>query len=45
VATAVKTDGGYRAVSVTPTLKGGAPVADVTLMKGAEVKKVTEKLN
>jgi hypothetical protein len=45
VANAVKANSGYRAVSVTPSLKGGAPVADVTLMKGAEVKKVTEKLN
>jgi hypothetical protein len=45
VASAVKANSGYRAVSVTPTLKGGAPVADITLMKGAEVKKVTEKLN
>ena len=42
---AAKANSGYRAVSVTPTLKGGKPVAEVTLMKGAEVKKVTEKLD
>lgn len=45
VTNAVKANSGYRAISVTPTLKGGAPVADVTLMKGAQVSKVTEKLN
>jgi hypothetical protein len=45
VANAVKANGGYRAVSVTPLLKDGAPVADITLMKGAEVKTATEKLN
>jgi hypothetical protein len=45
VASAVAANGGYRAVSVTPRLQGGAPVADVTLMKGAKVKKVTAKLN
>lgn len=42
---AVKANGGYRAVKVEPVLKGGKPVADVTLMKGAAVKKVTEKLD
>jgi hypothetical protein len=42
---AVKANSGYRAVKVEPELKGGKPVADVTLMKGAEVKKVTEKLD
>jgi hypothetical protein len=45
VANAVKANSGYRAVSVTPTLENGAPVADITLMKGAEVKNVAEKLN
>ena len=45
VASAVKANSGYRAVSVTPQLEGGQAVAAVTLMKGTEVKKVTEKLN
>ncbi|MBI2737356.1 MAG: hypothetical protein HYX38_12545 [Rhodospirillales bacterium] len=42
---AVKADAGYRAVSVMPKLEGGSPVAVVTLMKGDEVRKVSEKLN
>ena len=42
---AVKANAGYRAVSVTPKLKGDSPVAVVTLMKGEDVKKVSEKLN
>jgi len=42
---AVKGNAGYRAVSVTPTLAGGRPVAVVILMKGEDVKKVTEKLD
>jgi hypothetical protein len=42
---AVKANGGYRAVKVEPVLKGGKPIADVTLMKGAEVKEVSEKLD
>jgi hypothetical protein len=42
---AAKANSGYRAVSVTPTLKAGKPIAEVTLMKGAEVKKVTENLD
>lgn len=45
VAKAVKSNEGYRAVSVTPMLTSGSPVATITLMKGAEVKKVTEKLD
>lgn len=45
VASAVKANSGYRAVSVTPTLKANKPVAEITLMKGAEVKKVTENLD
>ena len=45
VAGAVKANGGYRAVSVMPMLDGGQPVAAVTLMKGAEIKKLTEKLD
>jgi hypothetical protein len=45
VASAVVAHSGYRAVSITPRLSHGAAVADVTLMKGAKVKKVTAKLN
>jgi hypothetical protein len=45
VAVAVKGNAGYRAVSVTPALEGGRPVASVVLMKGEDVKKVTEKLD
>src|SRR3989441_1829067 len=40
---AVKANKGYRAVSVVPALKDGHPVAEVTLVKGAEWKAVTEK--
>lgn len=42
---AAKANSGYRAVSVMPVLKAGKPIAEVTLMKGVEVKKVTEDLN
>jgi hypothetical protein len=42
---AVKGNKGFRAVSVMPALKDGHPVADVTLMKGAEWKTVSEKLD
>jgi hypothetical protein len=45
VANAVKANAGYRAVSVTPALEGGQPVAVVVLMKGEDVKKTTEKLD
>jgi len=45
VENAVKSNGGYRAVSVIPMLAAGAPVASVTLMKDTDVKKVTEKLD
>ncbi len=45
VASAVKGNNGFRAVSAIPTLDGGQPVASVTLMKGGEVKKVSEKLD
>ena len=36
---------GYRAVSVYPSLKGGHPVAEVTLHKGNDWKTVTENLD
>jgi hypothetical protein len=45
VANSVKANAGYRAVSVMPELKSGSPVAEITLMKGAEVKNVTAKLD
>jgi hypothetical protein len=44
-AAAVKANTGYRAVSVTPALKDGHPVAEVTLVKGAEWKTESEKLD
>ena len=42
---AVKGNKGYRVVAVTPTLKDGHPVADVTLVKGTDWKTVAEKLD
>jgi hypothetical protein len=45
VSSAVKANAGYSAVSVMPELKADHPVAEITLMKGAEVKKITEKLD
>jgi hypothetical protein len=45
VGNAVKANSGYRAVRVTPTLYAGKPVAEVTLMKGAEMKTVRESLD
>jgi hypothetical protein len=42
---AVKENKGYRVVAVTPTLKDGHPVADVTLVKGTDWKTVAEKLD
>ena len=45
VASAVKANNGFRATSAIPTLDGGRPVASITLMKGEEVKKLTEKLD
>lgn len=45
IAKALRDNPGYRAVSVMPKLEGGQPVAVVTLMKGEDVKKVTEKLD
>lgn len=44
VQSAVKANGGFRAVSAMPMLKAGQPVVEVTLMNGADVKKVTQKL-
>jgi hypothetical protein len=42
---ATKANSGYRAVSVVPILDAGKPVANITLMKGEDVKKVAEKLD
>ena len=44
-AEAVKDNTGYRAVSVMPSLKDGHPVAEVMLVKGADWKTVSEKLD
>jgi hypothetical protein len=45
VGDAVSANDGYRAVSVVTTVKSGTPVADIMLMKGDAVKKVSQKLN
>ncbi len=45
VQTAVKANKGYRAVSVTPSMKDGHTSAEVTLLKGSETKSVTEPLD
>jgi hypothetical protein len=45
VGEAVKANGGFRAVRAIPSLKGGHPVAEVTLMQGDNVKQVSEKLD
>ncbi len=42
---AVKANNGYRAVSAFPSIKDGHPVAEITLVKGAEWKTVSEKLD
>jgi len=42
---AVKANKGFRAVSVTPSLKDGHPVAEITLVKGDEFKTASEKLD
>ncbi len=42
---ALKENKGYRPVGVTPALKGGHPVADVTLIKGGDFKAVSETLD
>ena len=42
---AVKANNRFRAVSVTPSLKDGHPVADITLVKGDEFKSASEKLD
>ena len=42
---ALKKNPGFRPVSVIPALKDGHPVADVTLIKGDELKTVSEGLD
>jgi hypothetical protein len=42
---AVTANPGYRAVSVMPTLNAGHPIAEITLMKGTEAKKVSKQLD
>jgi hypothetical protein len=42
---ALKSNGGYRAVSIFPQMKGDHPVADVTLVRGNAFKTVTEPLD
>lgn len=42
---AAKANKGFRAVSITPALKEGHPVAEVTLVRGREFKTVSEKLD
>jgi hypothetical protein len=44
-AEAVKAHAGYRAVSAMPGLNGSRPVAAVTLVRGADWKVVTERLD
>jgi hypothetical protein len=43
--TAVKANAGLRAVSIYPQLQNGRAVAEVTLLQGTTLKKVTEKLD
>jgi len=45
VGKAVYANRGYRAVSVSPSLKDGHPVAEITLHKGNDWKTVTENLD
>jgi hypothetical protein len=44
-AAAVKANTGYRAVSATPSLDNGRPVADVTLVRDDDWKVVIEPLD
>ncbi|TMA24056.1 MAG: hypothetical protein E6J62_02890, partial [Deltaproteobacteria bacterium] len=44
VSKAVKAHKGYKAVSAMPSVKDGRSVAEITLMKGADSKTVSEKL-
>ena len=42
---AAKANAGLPAVSIYPELRNGHPVAEVTLLQGTALKKVTEKLD
>lgn len=42
---AVKANSGFRALSATPSMKDGHPVAEITLLKGEVFKTVLEKLD
>lgn len=44
LAKVLKGNPGFRAVSISPALKDGRPIAEVTLVKGDEWKTVSEKL-
>jgi hypothetical protein len=41
----VAANAGYVAASVVPSLTGGHSVADISLIKGEDVKKVQQKLD
>ena len=41
---ALKSNSGYRVVSISPQMKVDHPVADITLLRGKEFKTVTERL-
>ena len=45
VSRALKGNKGYRAVSATPSMKDGHPIAEITLLKGTESKTVSEVLD
>jgi hypothetical protein len=45
IESAAKENAGARVVSIFPEIRDGQPVADVTLMRGDSLAKVTEKLN
>jgi hypothetical protein len=45
LANATAANAGYRPASVVTALDGGKPVANITLMKGEDIKKVTAKLD
>jgi hypothetical protein len=45
LAKTLKSNAGFRAVSIFPALKDGHPVAEITLTKGDEWKTVSEKLD
>ncbi len=45
LARAASANKGYRAVSIYPSLKDGHPVAEITLVKGEEVKTVSQALD